>query len=170
MPDEDLASLYATKVVEHLERKPDVVDADLLRTIAKDLGMTDEQLAAAVEQAEALLVAARGLRQHGQVEESVVALERAWALAPMRPDVRFALADALFARWRKSKHRRDLLQAKSFARAAIDLEPTNAEALSLLQRVHNEEKLARSSSRAPLIAAGVAVVVAALLAVLRMLG
>lgn len=168
---DDLASLYATKVVELLEseeERRDVVDAELLRTIAKDLGMTDEQLAAAVEQAEALLVEAKRMREHGLVEESVVALERAWALAPMRPDVRLALGDALFARWRRRKRPNDLAQAKAFVRATVDLQPTNAEALSLLQRIHNEEKLA-AASNAPVIGVIVGVVMALVVGALAIL-
>ncbi len=162
--DDDLVSRYATKVVETLERQRDVADEALLRTIAVELGMTDEQLAAAVGEAEVLLTQAASLRQHGAVDEAVIALERAWALAPMRADVRCALADALFARWRKSKRTDDLAQARQFARATIELQPTNSDALSLLQRIANEEKLAeRSSPKGALIAwvvAGVAIAAA----------
>lgn len=133
---DDALQRYIQRALELADQRQEALDEQDLAEIARDLGLTDEDLAR-VEQAIAdHLDRGRGYSDHAMWDDAIREFEEASALAPTRSEVRLELADALTERWAATDFPDDKRRAEELARAVIDREPSNQRAYALLARLN----------------------------------
>lgn len=123
---------FARAVVARQQEQTDVPDEDVMKAVALELGMTEEELLAARAEGEARKQRARTLRQQGLVDESIAELEQAHAFTPTDLEATTMLADGLVKRGRRTDSATDLERARALCLAVLKAAPANAEAAALL--------------------------------------
>ena len=167
---DDHLQRFATKVVE-LQEKKRTVDEALMLEVAKDLGMTEEELLKVKEEGRAHKQRAQALRSAGNLQDAVTELETAWAFNPLDVEVIYLLADGLFSRSQRNKDDADWARSLELAKQVLDIAPAHKDAPALITAIRNHDPAKRSDNAVPIavVIAGVGVVVMAIVAVLLML-
>jgi hypothetical protein len=110
-----------------------VVDGQTRDEVARELGVTDEELAAARARAEDDLSRGLGCLQHGLWDEALRWLDEADALLPDDPRVLHARARAFFERHRAGGGKADRERARALTRRCLELDPRHAPSYALLR-------------------------------------
>lgn len=163
---------FARAVVTRQQEQQDRIDEEAVREVARDLGMTDEDLLAARAEGQARKQRAQTLRSQQLLDEAIAELEQAHAFNPVDLEATVMLADVLVKRGRKNDDAKDLERAKQLCKAALAAAPANTEAASILNTIQNNPAGERSRVPAGVIV-GVVValgaVAAVVVAILQML-
>lgn len=153
----DFAKAIATRQTE----VADDVDAATIDAIAKDLGMSDDEILAARAEGQARQQRARALRQRGLFDEAIAELDQAHAWNPLDVETMTDLADCLIRRARKTNAAEDYERATRLCHHALRAAPANREAPALLQQMQmNPLRTPSSSSSTALVFAVLGVLVA----------
>jgi tetratricopeptide (TPR) repeat protein len=137
---DDHLQRFATRVVELQERqekRSGRVDEELMREVARELGMSDEELARVRDESRARKDRARALRAAGSLEPAIAELEMAWAFNPLDVELAYMLADGLFSRARKTGDAGDRQRARDLCLQVLEAAPAHAEAPALLNAIDN---------------------------------
>jgi hypothetical protein len=103
-----------------------------LQAVARELGMTSEDLAAADAEAEKCFTRGQGFLEHGHLEDAIKDLSRAAALRPLHLDTVLALAWAHVKQWRATHQGNHRAQAERLARFCLDVNPRLEGAFAVL--------------------------------------
>jgi hypothetical protein len=123
-----------------------VEDDALMREVAQELGMSDEELLQARADAEASKQRARAMLRNSAVEEAIAELESTVAFSPHDVDAMYLLAHALYTRWKKSGSDDDLQRSHRYCLSALQGAPGHADAPGLLAALKLAEKAARNKA------------------------
>ncbi len=138
----------------------DVIDLEVMNEIARDLGMSDDDILAARAEGQTRQQRARTLRQNSLYDEAIIELEQAYAWNPLDVTMATQLADCLVRRGRKNNSSDDYARAQRLCMQVLRAAPADNEAAGLLQTMKlNRIALASASSQLLKIAAVVAAVV-----------
>jgi tetratricopeptide (TPR) repeat protein len=170
--DDDLHR-FAVRVVELQEQERQrsetaVPDEETLLRVARDLGVTDEQLLRMRDDAKAKKTLAQALRQSGALDEAIGALEDVRVFHPHDLEGQRLLADALYLRSRKTRSEEDWQRAQALCQGVVSAAPADAEARALLLAIKNNPPSAAASSAGGIgwvVAAGIGLAVMALVVV-----
>lgn len=143
---DDMIRSYVSRVMEVRERREGAMRAEDLRAIARDIGLSEEDLAAAEQEALDHIARGRQFLQHGRSDDAIAALSKAVALAPDQLDARIDLAQALRDRFRRTGRSEDRANAIAQARACIDQDPSCQRAYLLLNELDQPAVGARAGS------------------------
>ncbi|MDP2339451.1 MAG: hypothetical protein Q8O67_00725 [Deltaproteobacteria bacterium] len=149
---------FARAVVVRQQESADDVDEATMREVARELGMSDEDLLKAQAEGQERKRRAQTMRQQGLVDEVVVELEQAHAFNPLDIEATVMLASALVKRGRKTDSEADLERARALCRSALKAAPANTEAASILNVIQNNPA-GQSKSLPPFVIVALAVVV-----------
>ncbi len=128
---------FAKAVVARQQEQADDVDEATMREVARDLGMSDEDLLKAQAEGQERKRRAQTLRQQGLVDETISELEQAHAFNPLDIEATVMLADALVKRGRKADSVEDLERARGLCKVALKAAPANSEASAILNVIQN---------------------------------
>jgi tetratricopeptide (TPR) repeat protein len=170
--DDDLHR-FAVRVVElqeqeRLRSETAVPDEETLLRVARDLGVTDEQLLKMRDDAKAQKTLAQALRQSGALDDAIGALEDVRVFHPHDLEGQRLLADALYLRSRKTKSEADWQRARALCQGVVATAPADAEARALLLAIHNNPPVASAAKGGGIgwaVVAGVGALVLALVVV-----
>ena len=124
---------YMQKILDlRREREQASLSEEELERIALETGMTSEDLAHARKSLADHTARGTGFAGIGNWERAVVELEQAVALAPNNPRTLVPLAVSLWNRGVTQRNDQDKLRAMQYAERALQLEPTNGEAVTLV--------------------------------------
>lgn len=167
---EDHLHRFASKVVE-LKEKQHTVDEALMLEVAKELGMSEEELVKVKEESRAHKQRAHALRSAGSLEEALSELETAWAFNPLDVEIIYQLADALHARSKRSKDPTEWARSLELAKQVLDIAPAHKDAPALITAIRNHDPAKHSDNAVPIavVIVGVGVVVMAVIALLAWL-
>lgn len=167
---DDHLQRFATKVVE-LQEKKERVDEELMKTVAKDLGMSEADLIAVKEQSAAHKQRAKALRSAGSLDDAISELETAWAFNPLDVELMYMLADGLHTRARKTKDEGEWQRAKDLCKQVLEIAPAHSEAPALLTAINNDDPAKRGDNAAPIavVIVGVGVALMGVIALLAFL-
>lgn len=167
---EDHLQRFATKVVELQEQKQRV-DEELMKTVAKDLGMSEEDLIKVKEQSAAHKQRATALRSAGSLDDAISELETAWAFNPLDVEIMYMLADGLHTRARRTKDDAEWARAKELARQVLEIAPAHKDAPALITAINNDDPAKRGDNALPIavVIFGVGVVVLGIIGILAAL-
>ena len=147
---EDHLQRFAQAVVELQQEKDRRVDEQALAAIARDLGLTDEELQKAREESRTRKLRAQALRSAGALDDCVRELDLAYAFNPLDLEILYALADALFSRSQKNGDAADWARAREMVLRVIEAAPAHTEAPSLLNAIGNADPAKKSDTAAPI--------------------
>jgi tetratricopeptide (TPR) repeat protein len=141
--DEMLRS-YISRVMEVRERREGAMRAAELHAIARDIGLSDADLAAAQQEARDHVTRGRQFMQHGRLDDAIEQLRKAVTLSPEDLDARLDLAQALRDRFAKGRDTQDRTRAIEQARQCIEQDPECQRAYLILNEL-DSPAAARSS-------------------------
>jgi len=160
---DDHLQRFATKVVELQERQKERVDEQMMLEVAKELGMSEEELLKAKEESRARKTRAQALRSAGNLDQAIEELDFGHAFNPLDVEIMYMLADALFTRSQRSgnaKADEEWQRSKDLALRVIEVAPAHAEAPILLNAINNKDPAKKSDNAVPIgIVIGVGVFV-----------
>jgi hypothetical protein len=166
---------FATRVVEIQERNAQPkLDPEAMAAVAKELGMSDEDLNKMREEARSAKTRAKTLRMAGNLDEAIDTLETAHAFHPMDLEVTHALADALFSRSQKTgvdiaQQEAEWMRAKGLTMSVVEAAPAQAEAAVLLKAIANNQPSAKDTSIPWGVIIGIGVAIAMVVGLLMFL-
>ena len=128
---------FARAVVARQQEQQDDVDEATMRAVARDLGMSDDDLLRAQAEGQERKRRAQTLAQQGLVDEVIAELEQAHAFNPLDLEAMVLLADALVKRGRKTDNATDLERARGLCKVCLKAAPANTEAASILNVIQN---------------------------------
>lgn len=131
----DVLQAYLARVTTLKAAHERALDADELRAIASELGLTEADLAAVDAAAEAAHQRGRGHLAHGRWADAIGELETAAAIRPQDHAVACELAEAHLGRWRAEGAAADREAAGRHARRALELEPGWQRGFALLNEL-----------------------------------
>jgi tetratricopeptide (TPR) repeat protein len=167
MSTDDHLQRFATKVVELQEKKERRIDEELMRDVARELGMSEEDLLKAKEEGRAHKTRAQSLRAAGNLDAAIDELESAFAFNPLDAEVMYMLADGLFTRSQRTQDDAEWSRAKDLCVQVIEIVPAHKEAPALLNAINNRAPEKRSDNAIPTgILVGVGVLLALVVGVL----
>lgn len=126
---------FAKAIATRQTQVADDVDAATIDAIARDLGMSDDDILAARAEGQARQQRARALRQRGLFDEAIAELDQAHAWNPLDVETMTDLADCLVRRARKNNTAEDYERATRLCHHALRAAPANREAPALLQQM-----------------------------------
>jgi hypothetical protein len=137
------------------------VTPEALRAVARELGLSDADLAVAERRAAEHRARGRGFLDHGLLDDAVRELTEAAALSPADPQTALDLARAHAARWRDAGDEADRRAADRLARRCLALDPANEGAFGVLRALKSRR------GRWPWLAVAALVVIGGVVALLR---
>lgn len=164
---DDVVARYAARLMAVKASRDAFVDDATLTAIAKDLGMSDADLAAVADVAAAHMARADGYRAHGRLDDAIVELDHAVDLQPRSVAALFALADALGARANANGNDVDRARARALAKAVLDVDPGHQPSFALLNALDGKKK---KPMRGPRFFVAVAAAVGAVFAPFAIVG
>lgn len=127
-PPDDVVARYAARLLQ-LKAERDAIDDDaLLAAVAKDLGMSDADMAAVHAAVNAHVDRGNGYVAHGRVDDAVAEFDAAAALAPRDTAVLHALASALQRRNADG----DAHRARTLSKRVLAIDPKHQPSFQLL--------------------------------------
>lgn len=132
------------------------VDQGTMEAIARELGMSDDDIVAARAEGQAHQERARGLRQRGLFDEAIGELDQAHAWNPLDVSVTTQLADTLVRRGRAQRRPDDYERALRLCQQVLRAAPANSEAPALMQTMKMNPIASSSSGNNTLLVVGVA--------------
>ena len=130
---------FAQTVVELQERKGQKLDEETVARVARDLGMTDEEIQQAREESRNRKTRAQALRSSGNLEDAIHELELGFGFNPLDLELMYMLADALHTRSTRTHDAGDWARARDLCLRVIETAPAHREAPMLLNAIHNND-------------------------------
>jgi hypothetical protein len=155
MSDDKLRRFF--EAVEKV-RQTQALDEKLRLSIAREMGLSDEELAQAKNHGEASLARGEGFLRSGMYSDAMVALGEADALLPDDRRVMFALAQAHFHRFRSFGKKENREAARKLVHRCLQIAPSEQTYFSLLKGLDDASKK-ESSRRGLFIWGGVSAVI-----------
>jgi len=134
---EDHLQRFAQTVVELQERKAARIDEETVNRVARDLGMSDEDIAKAREESRMRKARAQALRSSGNLDDAIHELELGFGFNPLDLEIMYMLADGLYTRSQKTNDQGEWERAKDLCLRLVEIAPAHKEAASLLNAINN---------------------------------
>lgn len=131
---------YLERVMAIKEQQSKTLTEQELRSIAREVGLSDEDLAAADQAAHQHFQRGLNFYQHRRWDDAVNELQEAVAYAPGWLDYKAQLALAHLERWKQSGREPDRYAAASLARECIDIDPNFEQAYQILNQVDQPQQ------------------------------
>jgi tetratricopeptide (TPR) repeat protein len=119
-----------------------------LKGIARELGMTDEEIVGVERAAREHFERGMGYCRHSQWDGAIEELTIATALDPSNVDALYALASAYAGRWQETKNKEDRAEAERLIKRCIDLKPDNDAAFALVEQLSGRTPQAKAVANA----------------------
>lgn len=166
---DDHLQRFARKVVELQEQQQERVDEQLMVEVARELGMSEEELSRVRDESRTRKERARSLRAAGNLDLAIEELETAWTFNPLDVEVAYLLADGLYTRSQRggAEAQAEWQRSLQLCRRVLEVAPAHGDAPALLNAIQNHDP-SKASRGVPvgLIAIGLAAAAAIALALL----
>lgn len=151
-----ILTTYLQRVLALKDRRRRVPSAEELEDIAKELGLSEADLAAVAQAAEDHTLRGRGFMRRGRWDDAITELEEAVALSPRDVERLHALARAHAGKWQEGGEATSRERAERLARECLDLDPLHGGSFDVLELLDQaparpEPPPARKSRRSLLI-------------------
>lgn len=134
---------YLLRIMELQAEKNENFSEEDLKNIALEMGLTEEEFLKTRKTAADAAERAKSYASVGKWEESEKEWQTALELEPFNPDFAVRFAQHKMYRWKKDGARRHLTDAEAWAMRALELAPSHAGALAILQKAQ-QRKSAKS--------------------------
>jgi tetratricopeptide (TPR) repeat protein len=156
--DDKILQDYIERLLVLQDEHEDWLDEQELEDVARDLGLSDEDLAGLEERIDADWQRGRHFYENGAWDDAVRELRRAAVLDPFNVPLLQELAAAHVSRWQETRRDEDRNAAERYARRCIELDPNHEPSFGLLATLSplatGKRKPARSKAWVFMVAAG----------------
>ncbi len=128
-------STYLKRVMALKEERRRTPSEEELKSIAREIGLSDEDLAAIDQAAADHAVRGQGYLDHGRYGDAITELEESVAVAPRRVEWLHALARARAGRWREGREATDRERAEALARECLEIDPRHDASYEVLNEL-----------------------------------
>lgn len=135
--DNEILRNYIERVTKLQEERRTALALSDLQTIARELGMSEDDVAAAEQAARAHLDRGMGHSRYGLWDDAINELRSAVALDPNGIEGLDALSAAYRERWRLGRDAADRQAAIACARRALEIDPKHEPAFAMLHDLGN---------------------------------
>ena len=132
---DDMIKKYLSRAIDVSEQRQQAMGDEELRAIAREVGLSDEDLHAAELAGREAHQRGVNFLKHGRPDDAINELEEATVLLPGRLDVRAALAQAFRDRWRRHHSEEDRQRAMSLAHECLKIDPDHAQSYELINQL-----------------------------------
>ncbi len=147
MAKQDTLSTYLKRVMALKEERRRSPSEDELRSIAREIGLSDEDLAAIDQAAEDHAVRGQGFLEHQRFGDAITELDEAVAVAPRRVEWLHSLAQAHLGRWHQEREPADRERAETLARECLEIDPRHAASYEVLNHLDDSPPVPRPIKR-----------------------
>lgn len=130
--DENILQDYITRLLAIQDERDEWLDENDLKTAARDLGLSDEDLARIDATAEAHRQRGQHFSRHDAWDDAIVEYRQAVALKPFDVSLVHALAVAHASRYEQTKNAEDREATDRYTRRCIELDPNHQPSYELL--------------------------------------
>ena len=130
-----IIAAYVARVDEIQKDTHEELSARELKDIARELGLSDADLARADRTAQDHLSRGRGYLDHGLLDDAIAELRSAVVLRPLDAGMMLALAEAFAARFAARSDPDDRQEADQLAKQALELDPALQGAFALRRQL-----------------------------------
>lgn len=141
-----IIAAYVARVDEIQKQQQDALNVSALKSIARELGLNEHDLAHADRTAQEHLQRGQGYLTHGLLDDAIGELRSAVVLRPLDPATVLALAEGFAARWKALGRDDDREEADQLARQALQLDPSLQEAYRLRRDLSSHASTQTASS------------------------
>ncbi len=162
--DESILQDYIARLLSTQDERDEWLDEDDLKTVARDLGLSDEDLARIEATTEAHRQRGQHFSQHGAWDDAVAEYRQAVVLDPFDVPLVHALAVTHARRYEETRDREDRETAERYTRRCIELDPNHQPSYELLTALKQSPATAPpkpAARRAVILAFAMAMVVIA---------
>ncbi len=134
---ESTLSTYLKRVMALKDERRGTPSEEELKAVAREIGLSDEDLAAIDQAAEDHAARGQGYLEHGRFSDAITELEEAVGVAPRRVEWLHDLSRAYVGRWREGGEAadRDRDRAEALARECLELDPHHAASYEVLNEL-----------------------------------
>jgi len=163
---------YIERITALQRERESTLTLSELQDVARELGMSDEDLAAAERAERTYLQRGLGLYRHQLWDEAIDDLTSAVALNPADVEALHALALAHEGRWRADGDDDDFAAAERYARQVLAIDPNYAPSFTLLSglRKSTSANLVPADRRRLMIIVAAVVIIALIIFALMIFG
>ncbi len=129
---ESTLSTYLKRVMALKEERRRTPSEEELKSVARELGLSDEDLAAIDQAAEDHAVRGQGYNEHGRYGDAITELDEAVGVAPRRVEWLHSLAQAHLGRWHEDRAPADRDRAETLARECLEIDPHHSASYEVL--------------------------------------
>ncbi len=147
MPNQDTLSTYLKRVMALKDERRRTPSEEELRSIAREIGLSDQDLAAIDRAAEDHAVRGQGYLEHGRYGDAVTELDEAVAVAPRRLEWLHSLAQAHLGRWQQDRQPADRERAEALARECLEIEPRHSASIEALNELDASPRPVKPNKR-----------------------
>ncbi|MEM1177750.1 MAG: hypothetical protein AAGM22_05365 [Acidobacteriota bacterium] len=133
--DQEVLRAYLQRVMELSEQRSSQPTHVELAAIAREIGISEEDLAAAEQSADDHRVRGTGFLEFGRFDDAISELLEASVLAPSRLDIKHDLARAYAGRYRRAHQDADRQRAESLARQHLEVDPRHRGSFELISEL-----------------------------------
>jgi tetratricopeptide (TPR) repeat protein len=135
MDRDSIIRSYVERITALEASRREALTAGDLHDLARDLGMSDDDLAAADAARRAHLERGRGHARYRQWDDAIRELREALAFEPMDVETLHALALAYRDRWRERGYSADREEAGALSHRVLEIDPRHEESFVLLGEI-----------------------------------
>ena len=168
--DESILQDYIARLLSMQDERDEWLGEDDLKTVARDLGLSDEDLARIEATTEAHRQRGQHFSQHDAWDDAIAEYRQAVVLDPFDVPLVHALAVAHASRWEETRDPEDRETAERYTRRCIELDPNHQPSYEILQelkrrpvRTGGPTRADKAKSKALVVGTVVVVVVLVLL-------
>ena len=148
MPDQDSTlSTYLKRVMALKEERRRTPSEEELRTIAREIGLSDEDLAAIDQAAADHAVRGQGFLEHQRYGDAIDELDEAVGVAPRRVEWLHSLARAHLGRWHQDRNLADRERAEALARECLEIDPRHSASYEVLNQLDGSPAAVKPNRR-----------------------
>ena len=130
-----ILTTYLQRVLALKDERRTLPSPEELREIARELGLSETDLAAVEQAAEDHFLRGQGFLERRRWDDAIVELEEAVAVSPRSVERRHALAAAHAGKWQESHEASSRDRAEKLARECLELDPRHGESFEVLERL-----------------------------------
>lgn len=138
---------YLKRVMALKEERRRTPSEEELKSVAREIGLSEEDLAAIDQAAADHALRGQGFLDHRRFDDAITELEEAVSIAPRRVEWLHALAQAHLGRWQQVRDGVNRDRAEALARECLEIDPHHAASFEVLNELEGDASDVPSSGK-----------------------
>ena len=154
---DQLVKTYIGRVLSLQQQKKDQLQQAELGDIAKELGLSESEIAEVEKEASDHFARGQGFVRYARWDDAIAELKEARSFSPLRVDLLHELALAYQSRYKEKQQKADREEARRLAKQTLELNPKHEPSFALLNAL-DQKPTSSGSSIASALFLGLAII------------